>query len=91
MGLAVAGGGLTSNPAVGQQLDGRLSVFARGTNGAVFERHQQAPNSGWQEWAALGGEIIGDPVAATAPDRRVSVFARGNDQQHLGRLDLAGR
>jgi len=50
----------------------------RGTNGALYERRQQAPNGGWQNWASLGGEIIGDPVVIAAPDGRISIFARGS-------------
>jgi hypothetical protein len=42
---------------VGQNADGRIEVFARGGNGALWHIWQTAPNNGWSGWASLGGVI----------------------------------
>jgi hypothetical protein len=39
-----------------------LAVFARGTDGAVWWRHQTI--SGWTRWSSLGGRIVASPAAA---------------------------
>lgn len=46
-GWASLGGVITSNIAVGRNADGRLEVFARGTDNAVWHRWQVRPNNGW--------------------------------------------
>jgi hypothetical protein len=33
--------------AVGRNVDGRLELFARGTDGAIWHTWQKAPNDGW--------------------------------------------
>jgi hypothetical protein len=42
---------------VGQNADGRLEVFVRGSNGALYHKWQISPNDGWSGWASLGGKI----------------------------------
>jgi acylphosphatase len=60
--------------------DGRLEVFARGTDGALWHVWQEAPHAGpWSGWASLGGVITSDPVAIDNSDGRLEVFARGTD------------
>jgi hypothetical protein len=44
---------------VSRNQDGRLEVFARGTDGALWHKWQLAPNSGWSGWASEGGVISG--------------------------------
>ena len=53
--------------AVAQNADGRLEVFARGTDKALWHIWQTAPNNGWSGWASLGGWI---DRLAPRPQRR---------------------
>ena len=64
---------------VGQNADGRLEVFAQGTDGGVWHIWQTAPNNGWSGWATMGGVITSDPVVGRNQDGRLEVFARGTD------------
>jgi acylphosphatase/peptidoglycan hydrolase-like protein with peptidoglycan-binding domain len=74
------GGVITSNIAVARNADGRLEIFARGTDNALWHKWQTAPNGGWSGWASLGGVITSDPVLGMNADGRLEVFARGTDQ-----------
>ena len=78
-GWASLGGVITSNIAVGNNADGRLEIFARGTDNALWHQWQTAPNNGWSGWASLGGVITSDPVLGRNADGRLEVFARGTD------------
>lgn len=73
------GGVITSRTAVAKNLDGRMEIFARGTDNALWHKWQTAPNSGWSGWASLGGVITTDPTVAQNADGRLEVFARGTD------------
>ena len=48
------GGVLTSGPAASSWAPGRLDVFARGTDSALWHKWYE---SGWSEWEALGGTL----------------------------------
>lgn len=48
-------GGFAKALAVGANQDGRLEVFYIGTNDALYDNWQRAPNDGWN-----GAEVIGD-------------------------------
>jgi peptidoglycan hydrolase-like protein with peptidoglycan-binding domain len=78
-GWASMGGVITSNIGLGQNADGRLELFARGTDNAVWHQWQTAPNNGWSGWASMGGVITSDPIAARNADGRLELFARGTD------------
>jgi len=71
--VVLAGGTL------GQNGDGRLEVFVRGDDNAVWHIWQTAPNNGWSGWASLGGNIPAVPVVFPNADLRLEVFARGDD------------
>ena len=46
--------------------DGRLEVFVRGTDDALWHIWQTVPHGGpWSAWASLGGNITSDPVGST--------------------------
>ena len=62
---------------VGTNGDGRLEVFMRGQDGAIYHSWQMAPNGGWSGWYSLGGNLAGNPVVGRNADGRLSVFARG--------------
>jgi hypothetical protein len=54
---------------------GRLDVFARGTDSAVW--HKWFSGGKWSGWQSLGGRIAGEPGAASAGAGKLDVFARG--------------
>jgi Papain family cysteine protease len=87
-GFQVLGGVLISNLAVGKNKDGRLEVFGRGTDNAIWHMWQTAPNNGWSGWASLGGNFTGDPVVASNADGRLEVFCRDNTNtlKHIWQL-----
>ena len=64
--------------------DGRIEVFARGTDHALWHIWQTAPNNGWSDWHSLGGAILG-LHAGRNQDGRIEVFATG---MNLGILHI---
>jgi hypothetical protein len=69
------GGNLTSAPALNSQSAGIVNVWARGTDGSLF---QQAWNgSAWVGWGSLSGGIIGAPAAVSRAENVVNVYVRG--------------
>jgi hypothetical protein len=66
--------------AVARNADGRMEVFARGTDRALLHIWQVGPNTGWtNEWRSLGGSIQGVPAVGRNGDGRLEVFAVGDD------------
>jgi hypothetical protein len=70
------GGILTSGPAVTSWAPGRLDVFVRGTDNALW--HKWFSN-GWSGWESLGGVLTSDPAAVSWGPNRIDVFVRGTD------------
>ena len=57
---------------------GRIELFVRGSDKALWHKWQVAPNDGWSAWGSMGGWI--DQLAsARNADGRLEVFARGSD------------
>ncbi len=71
--VVLAGGTLAQNA------DGRVEVFVRGDDNALWHIWQTAPNNGWSNWASLGGNFPGQPVVFQDADGRLEVFVRGDD------------
>jgi hypothetical protein len=65
--------------------DGRLEVFARGGDGAVWHAYQSAPNNPFVGWDSLHGTTTSDPVVGRNADGRLEVFAIGTDGALLQR------
>jgi len=68
--------------AVGQNKDGRLEVFAIGSNGSLWHTYQPKPGQGpWSDWASLGTPTVGVKLYTLAveqnKDGRLEVFAGG--------------
>lgn len=59
--------------------DGRLEVFARGSDQALWHTWQTTPGGSWSGWRSEGGWIDLLNVARSA-DGRLEVFARGSDK-----------
>ena len=71
------GGGLSSAPGVSSWATGRLDVFVKGTDNALWHRIYE---NDWHDWEPLGEEpITSDPVAVSWGEGRIDVFARGAD------------
>ncbi len=73
---------LTADAAVRQAAVGavgRMEVFARGSDKAVWHIWQTAPSNGWSGWASMGGwvDII---KSGRNADGRIELFARGSDK-----------
>ena len=66
------GGVLTAAPAAASYtpIGGAetLYLFARGTDGALYERHT-TDGATYTDWASLGGQLVGPPAAAGAGSR----------------------
>jgi hypothetical protein len=77
------------DPAVGQNADGRLEVFARlwSADSGLLHIWQVRPNGTWSNWEGIGqGEVDGQPVVGRNADGRLEVFYPGHD--HQGRNGL---
>ena len=70
------GGILTSGPGVCSWASGRLDVFVRGTDNALWHKWY---SNGWSGWESLGGILTSDPVAVSWSSGRIDVFVRGTD------------
>ncbi|WP_111765745.1 matrixin family metalloprotease [Nakamurella deserti] len=72
-------GGIVSDARVADNADGRMEVFVRGADNALWHIWQTAPSNGWGGWSSLGGVIQGAPTVGRNADGRLEVFARGTD------------
>jgi hypothetical protein len=70
------GGVLSSSPAVSSWAPGRLDMFARGSDNALWHRFYDA---GWSGWESLGGTLNSEPAAVSWSSGRIDVFWRGTD------------
>jgi hypothetical protein len=74
------GGTLAAAPvAAARSVDGRINVFARGTDDVLYRTVQEG--AGWSAWAPLGTGIVGAPDVRANVDGRLEVFARGAGNQ----------
>jgi len=72
--------GMASSRLVGGNADGRLEVFVRGTDNALWHQSQLAAGGpAWSGWTSLGGILTSDAIVAQNADGRLEVFIRGND------------
>ena len=72
---------MTGKAAVAANPDGRLEVFVRGADNALWHAAQTAPGSStWSSPQSLGGAMASDPVAVANADGRLEVFAVGTDR-----------
>jgi hypothetical protein len=70
------GGVLTSGPGTSSWASGRLDVFVRGTDSALWHKWYE---NGWSGWESLGGVLTSSPAAVSWGNGRIDVFARGTD------------
>jgi hypothetical protein len=69
---------LTSGPAAASWASGRLDLFVRGTDNALWHKWY---SGGWSNWESLGGVLTSDPGAVSWGSDRIDVFVRGTDNQ----------
>jgi hypothetical protein len=70
----------TGSPAVAANRDGRLEVFVRGVDNAVWHTWELTPGGAWATgWASLGGVVTSAPAVAPNADGRLEVLAVGAD------------
>jgi hypothetical protein len=55
---------------------GRLDVFVRGADNALWHRWYQG---GWSRWESLGGVLASDPACVSWGSGRLDVFVQGTD------------
>jgi spore germination protein YaaH len=79
---------LTSGADASSWGPGRLDVFAKGPDNALWHKYYAG---GWSSWSSLGGQLTSEPAAVSWGKGRIDVFARGtnNDLQHIF-YDAAG-
>ena len=70
-------GVLTSGPDASSSGAGRLDVFVRGTDNALW--HRSEDDGAWSAWESLGGVLTSDPAAVSGAAGRLDVFVRGID------------
>ena len=83
------GGGLTSAPAIASWAKGRLDVFGRGTDNALW--HKSLADGAWSEWKSLRGILTSPPAAVSWGEGRIDVFVRGTDRALWHRWFTGGR
>ena len=59
--------------------DGRLEVFGRGNNDALYHIAQKSPQGAWTGWEDLGGALTSNVAVGTNADGRLEAFYRGTD------------
>ncbi|MCI0402242.1 MAG: S8 family serine peptidase, partial [Acidobacteria bacterium] len=75
-------GTIITPPGLGQNLDGRLEIFALGTDERLWHIWQTAPSNGWSGWTPMGGgnvRLAGRPTVIRDLDGRLHMFVRGTD------------
>jgi hypothetical protein len=73
------GGQLASDPAVAANADGRLEVFVRGSDSALYHMWQTDLDGSWSDFASLAGEVAGNSAVGRNADGRLEVFVRAPD------------
>ena len=76
-GWSTVGGTATSGPAISSWATGRLDVFVRGTDLALW--HRSWNGATWSAWESLGGILTSDPSAVSQGANGIDVFVRGTD------------
>ena len=79
----------SNQPATGSAADGRIEIFARGTDNHVWHLYQTEPNGDWSNWEDLstyrplpGGTPLtasNPPAAGSAADGRIEIFVADLD------------
>ena len=68
------GGAFQMSRRVRQNADGRLEIFARAPDSAIWHDWQTSANGSWSGWNQLGGQTGSNAVASADADGRIEVF-----------------
>ena len=85
------GGSFQGNPFGVFGYDGRVEVFVRGTDNALWFTAQTSPGGGWTPLVSLGGVIISNPTAVVDSTGHIAVFAVGSDTAVWTRSQITAR
>ena len=77
---------IQGSPAVCSWSPGRMDVFVRGDDSALW--HIAANNRVWGAWETLGGVIASEPACISVNVGRLDVFALGQDKAMWGKTYL---
>ena len=70
---------MTSAPAVASWAPGRLDVFARGQDNALYHTYTTNGGQTWVYWQRIPANMTSAPTAVSWGTDRIDVFARGTD------------
>jgi len=73
------GGEARGGPAITAWSGGRLDVFVRGTDDALWHKAYDSNTGQWTAWDSLGGVLRSAPGAVSWGTDRIDVFVRGTD------------
>ena len=74
-------GQLTSTPAAVSSGNGRIDVFVRGSDNALWSRSSSDGGTSWSSWKSLGGQLAATTGPAVSSQRagQLDVFVIGTD------------
>jgi len=79
------GGYLTAKPAVANAADGAIEIFARGSDGHLWQKYQTFDSNYWSDWQSHGGDLnantTDEPIAAVLNKGRLNVFVTSYDNR----------
>jgi hypothetical protein len=75
----LAGGVANSDPSVVASGTGRLDLFVRGTDNALWHRTGDGAGA-WGAWESLDGVLLGAPAAASCAPGHLDVFVQGSSR-----------
>lgn len=90
---------IVGDPAIIIAPDGRMDIFVRASDNALWHRWQTQPSAGWSDWEdlsrdkwLLGKDLIGNPTAVRTLDGKLDVFvvAVDNSLWHLAQTAPGG-
>lgn len=70
-----------SGPSVASWGPGRLDVFVRGTDDAVWRKWSANGGASWSNWESLGGVVTSSPASISRAPNHIEVFVRGTDSK----------
>jgi len=79
--LTSLSGNVTSDPAATSPAAGYMDVFARGTDGALYEKTTTNNGTSWSNWYPIGGQLASGTgaVADARGPNSLDVFVQGTD------------
>lgn len=86
------GGAFRDGPSVTRGPEGRLMVFSRGFDNAVYFRSQLKANGAtedWGPWESLSGELYAKPAVALNSEGLIHVFGKAKDNTLLHRTQFS--